>query len=338
MTKQRKQPPAQVATSSSRGAVAFSMPEAIDPTAWMTDYTGVFYNPYGEYYQPPIDRKGLAKVARANAYHGAILMARRNMVAGRFTNQRATITAFVHNYLQFGDAALLKLRNGFGQVVGLHPLSSIYLRRREDGCFVYLQQGKPNLIYRPEEVIWLAQYDPEQQVYGMPDYLGGLQSALLNQDATLFRRKYFLNGAHMGFIFYATDPNMDDDTEAEMKEMIANSKGVGNFRSMFVNIPDGKPDGIKLIPVGDIATKDEFAAIKGITAQDTLTSHRFPAALAGIIPTNGGGGLGDPEKYDATYARNEVLPLCELVQDAINSAGLPRSLWVDFRENVGSAV
>ena len=63
----------------------------------------------------------------------------------------------------------------------------------------------------------------------MPDYLGGLQSALLNQDATLFRRKYFLNGAHIGFIFYATDPNMDDDTEEEMKEMIASSKGGGTF-------------------------------------------------------------------------------------------------------------
>ncbi|WP_421223194.1 phage portal protein [Aeromonas enteropelogenes] len=337
MTKRHKSQPARAATPA-KSAVAFSLPEAIDPTAWMTDYTGVFYNPYGEYYQPPIERKGLAKVVRANAHHGAILMARRNMVAGRFTNQRTTVTAFAHNYLQFGDAGLLKLRNGFNQVMGLLPLSSVYLRRREDGCFVYLQQGKPNLIYRPEDVIWLAQYDPEQQIYGMPDYLGGLQSALLNQDATLFRRKYFLNGAHMGFIFYATDPNMDDDTEEEMKEMIASSKGVGNFRSMFVNIPDGKPDGIKLIPVGDIATKDEFAAIKGITAQDVLTSHRFPAALAGIIPTNGGGGLGDPEKYDATYARNEVLPLCELIQDAINSAGLPRSLWVDFRENIGSTV
>ena len=63
----------------------------------------------------------------------------------------------------------------------------------------------------------------------MPDYLGGLQSALLNQDATLFRRKYFLNGAHMGFIFYATDPHMDDDTEEEMKEMIASSKGWETF-------------------------------------------------------------------------------------------------------------
>lgn len=243
MTK-RQQPQTKVATPA-KSAVAFSTAEAIDPTAWMTDYTGVFFNPYGEYYQPPIDRKGLAKVARANAHHGAILMARRNMVAGRFTTQRNVITAYVHNYVQFGDGGLLKLRNGFGQVVGLHPLSSVYLRRRADGCFVYLQQGKPNLVYRPEDVIWLAQYDPEQQVYGMPDYLGGLQSALLNQDATLFRRKYFLNGAHMGFIFYTTDPNMDDETEEEMKQMIANSKGVGNFRSMFVNIPEGKPDGIK---------------------------------------------------------------------------------------------
>jgi hypothetical protein len=116
------------------------------------------------------------------------------------------------------------------------------------------------------------------------------------------------------------------------RQIISSSMG------MFLDIPDRKPDGIKLIPLGDIATKDELAAIKGITAQDVLTSHRFPAVLAGIIPTNGEGGLGEPEKYDATYARNEVLLLCELIQDAINSAGLPRSLWVDFRENIGSTV
>ncbi len=36
----------------------------------------------------------------------------------------------------------------------------------------------------------------------------------------------------------------------------------------------------KLIPVGDIATNDEFAAIKGISTLDVLTCHRFPVALA----------------------------------------------------------
>ncbi len=244
------------------------------------------------------------------------------------------ITAFVHNLLQFGDAALLKLRNGFGQVVGLYPLSGLYIRRCMDGSFLMLQRDGSYKYYAERDIIWLAQYDPVQQVYGQPDYLGGLQSALLNQDATMFRRKYFLNGAHMGFIFYATDPNMDDEQEDEMKEMIASSKGVGNFRSMFVNIPNGKPDGIKLIPVGDIATKDEFAAIKAITAQDVLTAHRFPAALAGIIPANGSAGLGNPEQYDRTYARNETIPMCELIADAINGAGLPHRFWVNFNRSL----
>ncbi|WP_421239908.1 phage portal protein [Aeromonas enteropelogenes] len=308
----------------------------------MTDYTDVFYSPWGEYYMPPIDRQGLAKVARANAHHGAILMARRNMVSARFAKSdgvpREVLTAFVHNLLQFGDAALLKLRNGFGRVVGLYPLSGLYIRRCMDGHFLMLQRDGSYKHYAERDIIWLAQYDPVQQVYGQPDYLGGLQSALLNQDATMFRRKYFLNGAHMGFIFYATDPNMDDEQEDEMKEMIASSKGVGNFRSMFVNIPNGKPDGIKLIPVGDIATKDEFAAIKAITAQDVLTAHRFPAALAGIIPANGSAGLGNPEQYDRTYARNETIPMCELIADAINGAGLPRRFWVDFNRSLEEPV
>lgn len=332
-------PAASTAMVANRKAVTFSVPEQVDPAAWMTDYTDVFYSPWGEYYMPPIDRHGLAKVARINAHHGAILMARRNMISGRFISSpgvpREVITAFTHNFLQFGDAALLKLRNGFGQVVGLYPLSGLYLRRKKGGGFLLLQRDGNHLHYREEDIIWLAQYDPVQQIYGQPDYLGGLQSALLNNDATMFRRKYFLNGAHMGFIFYATDPNMDDDQEEEMKEMIASSKGVGNFKSMFVNIPNGKPDGIKLIPVGDIATKDEFSAIKSITAQDVLTAHRFPAALAGIIPGMGSGGLGNPEQYDRTYARNETIPMCELIEDTINGAGLPKRLWVSFDREHG---
>ena len=74
-------------------------------------------------------------------------------------------------------------------------------------------------------MVWVKIYDPVQQVYGCPDYLGGLQSALLNEDSTLFRRKYYINGAHMGFIMYTTDPNLDANVEEEIKKKIQDSRG-----------------------------------------------------------------------------------------------------------------
>lgn len=40
----------------------------------------------------------------------------------------------------------------------------------------------------------------------MPEWLAVVQSALLNESATLFRRRYYTNGLHAGFILYMTDP------------------------------------------------------------------------------------------------------------------------------------
>ena len=36
----------------------------------------------------------------------------------------------------------------------------------------------------------------------MPEYLCAPQSAFLNEGATLLRRRYILNSAHVGFIIY----------------------------------------------------------------------------------------------------------------------------------------
>ncbi len=90
----------------------------------------------------------------------------------------------------------------------------------------------------------------------------------------------------MGFILYTCEPNLTLEMENEIKDKIAQSKELRNFRNMFTNIPKGDPDGVKILPVGEASAMDEFQNIKGITAQDIFTAHRFPAGLAGIIPTN----------------------------------------------------
>ena len=190
----------------------------------------------------------------------------------------------------------------------LFPLPSYRTRVAADGGAVVLERNNQVKRYKASDIVWVKQYDPIQQVYGCPDYLGAMQAALLNEDATLFRRKYFINGAHMGFILYSTDPNLDPDVEDDIKEKIQDSKGVGNFKSLFVNIPNGQEKGLQIIPVGNFESKDEFANIKSVSAQDVLNAHRFPPGLSGIIPMNTAG-LGDPEKTDKVYFKNETKPM-----------------------------
>lgn len=290
------------------------------------DYTGVSFNDYYQCYEPPLNRLALAKLPYQNAQHSGILNSRANMVAADYDSgclSKMDMRALCLNLIQFGDVGLLKVRNGFGQVVQLVTLSSIYLRRCKDGNYRYLVRqslhDSDNKVqtYKAEDIIFIKLYDPLQQIYGTPDYIGGIQSALLNSEATIFRRRYFANGSHLGFILYTTDPDLTEDMEEEINKSLKNSKGVGNFKSMFINSPNGHPDGLKVIPIGDTGKKDEFGTVKNISAQDILTAHRYPPGLSGVIPTTGS--FGDPLKMRQAYRQDEVLPMQDLIASSINN-------------------
>lgn len=97
-----------------------------------------------------------------------------------------------------------------------------------------------------------------------------------------------------------------------------------------MNIPRGNPDRVKLINIGEVTAKDEFSNVKNITAQDILTAHRFPAGIAGIIPQNAAG-LGDPEKAESTYQKNEIAPLQRKFLRAVNDdPEVPERLHLSF--------
>ncbi|MHB7706449.1 phage portal protein [Klebsiella pneumoniae] len=317
--------------------ITFGEPEPILTTG--TDYYNIWYDNKADHWRLPIDRVALSQLVNLNGQHGGIMYARRNMFTAGYIGgslNHDQIEAGIFDYLLCGDLAILKLRNVFGRVVGLSPLPSLYVRLRKNGDFIVLQEGEP-LVYPPADIVYIRSHDPLQQVYGLPDYIGGIHSALLNSEATIFRRRYYHNGAHMGFILYTNDPNITDEVETEIKAKIEQSKGVGNFSNLYVNIPRGNPEGLKLINIGEVTAKDEFANVKNITAQDVLTAHRFPAGIAGIIPQNAAG-LGDPIKAEATYKKNEVVPLQRKFMRSVNDdPEIPEKLhlFFDFDDEKG---
>ena len=318
----------------SMDSITFGNPERdiVNPV----EYVPVYFDNRSLYYTPPVNRLALAELPDINGQHGGILHARTNMVIagyqpGRAGMSQSDMQATVLNLLTFGDVALLKIRNAFGQVIALAPLPSLWLRRGKQGHFFILQKGGA-CVYAPEDILFIRLYDPRQQIYGKPDYLGGIHSAMLNSEATRFRRRFYRNGAHLGSIFYATDPNLPPDVEAEVKRKIESGKGAGNFRSMFINIPGGKEKGIQVLPVGELGSKDEFSNVKNISMQDILNAHRFPPGLAGMMPNNNST-FPDIAKTREAYQADEVAPVQKLIADSINNdAEIPAFLRANFAQ------
>lgn len=40
-----------------------------------------------------------------------------------------------------------------------------------------------------------------------------------------------------------------------MRQAMRDTKGIGNFRNLFMYAPNGKADGIKILPLSEVATR-----------------------------------------------------------------------------------
>lgn len=264
-------------------------------------------------YEPPISWEGLSRSFRASPHHASALQVKRNVLASTFIPHklldRATFGKFALDHLVYGNGYLERPRSRLGSVMQLSYTMAKYMRRGADlDRYFFVLSWKDEHEFKPGNVFHLIEPDVNQEVYGLPEYLAALQSAWLNESATLFRRKYYENGSHAGFILYMTDAAQTEADIDALRKALKDSKGPGNFRNLFVYSPTGKKDGIQLIPVSEVAAKDEFNSIKNQTRDDVLASLRIPPQLMGIVPQNAGG-FGSIREATQIYAANELEPI-----------------------------
>lgn len=294
-------------------AFTFGEPTAVLDRAGILDYTEAWST--GKWYEPPVSFDGLAKSYRAGSHHASALQFKRNVLMSTFIPHkwlsREAFGRWALDFMVFGNGYIEQIANKFGTTLSLEPAMAKYVRRKNDDLTAYLQlRGgwKDPHEFTPGRVFHLMEPDINQEVYGLPEYLGALHAAWLNESATLFRRRYYENGSHAGFILYMTDPANNEDDVTALRKALKNSKGPGNFRNLFVYAPNGKKDGLQLIPVSDVVAKDEFFNVKNVTRDDMLAAHRVPPQLLGIVPSHAGG-FGSPETASKVFGRNEVQPL-----------------------------
>lgn len=279
------------------------------------------------WYEPPVSFDGLARTFRAAVHHSSPIQVKRNILISSFIPHRLlsrqAFSRFVQDYLVFGNSYLEKRTNRLGGIIALEPALAKFTRRGTDlDTYWFVQYGFNTEPYQftPGNVFHLMEPDLNQEIYGLPEYLSAIPSTLLNESATLFRRKYYINGSHAGFIMYMTDPAQNQEDVDNIRKAMKSAKGPGNFRNLFMYSPSGKKDGIQIIPLSEVAAKDEFLNIKNVSRDDMLGAHRVPPQMMGIMPNNVGG-FGDVEKASRVFVRNELLPLQKRFEELNEWAG-----------------
>ncbi|MCW8207619.1 phage portal protein [Verminephrobacter aporrectodeae subsp. tuberculatae] len=291
-------------------AFTFGDPVPVLDRRELLDYMECWSN--GRWYEPPISWDGLAKSFRASTHHSSAIYFKRNMLASLFRPHPLlsldTFSRWALDFLTFGNAYLERQNSRLGSALGLRHSLAKYTRRGVDpGAYFFLKPGG-EYEFGAGRVFHLQEADVNQELYGLPEYLSALQAAWLNESATLFRRRYFNNGSHAGFILYISDPAQQQEDIDAIREALKASKGPGNFRNLFFYSPSGKKDGIQLIPVSEVAAKDEFFNIKNVSRDDILSAHRIPPQLLGVVPSNSGG-FGSITQAAQVFFQNEIEPL-----------------------------
>lgn len=266
------------------------------------------------WYEPPVPLESLSRASRASVYLASGLAFKRNLLSRTFIPHkllsRRAFEQVALDWLWCGNAYLEQRTNKLGGVLGLEPVLAKYMRRGvQPGRFFQVNGLDADTHeFDPGKVYHLRETCVDQEIYGIPEWLSAIQSVLLNEAATLFRRRYYLNGSHAGFILYINDAAQSQDDVDAIRKALKESKGPGNFRNLFLYSPNGKKDGIQVIPISEVVAKDEFSNISKVTRDDMLAAMRIPPQLMGIVPQNAGG-FGSIRHAAMVYASNELEPL-----------------------------
>jgi PBSX family phage portal protein len=320
-------------------AFTFGEPTPVMDGREVLDYIECWMN--GRWYEPPISMHGLARSFHAATHHSSSIYFKRNILLSTFVPHklldRTTFSAWSLDFLIFGNAYLERRDSLTRRPVKLQHALAKYMRRGVDlDSYFFVRGWKEEHEFKTGSVHHMREADVNQEVYGLPEYLAALQSAWLNESATLFRRRYYNNGSHAGFILYISDPAQQQDDIDAMRDALKNSKGPGNFRNLFLYSPNGKKDGVQLIPVSEVAAKDEFFNIKNVSRDDVLAAHRIPPQLLGIVPSNTGG-FGAVLPAAQVFARNEIKPLQDRFKEINEWIGEEVVRFTDYEVSMGES-
>lgn len=276
----------------------------------------------GQYFDPPIPFDGLARLRRVNPHHSPLPEWVASQVIRYYKPHplipRAELKKMLVDHETCANGFLKRYRNGGGEGIRFVYQPSINTRRAADPSrYGFLSPNSMEFVlFYGVDIIHHMQHDSLQQIYGIPYWIGAMQSILLGEDVRIFPRLYFRNGGNTGDIIATSGLTGTEQTDVE--NTVSNTKGKGRWKRMIFQFTRGKiEEMIKIIPYSTGSDKIDFSKLANLGSDDILDAWNIRAELVGMTPDTPGGS-GDMEKLKRLWHEGGVIPRQQALEDLLN--------------------
>jgi PBSX family phage portal protein len=222
--------------------------------------------------------------------------------------------------------------NGQIGFIGHIPATTMRVRKQRDG-FVQIVGNRITFFRnfqdtetenpigddtRPNEVIHLKKYTPNNSYYGVPDIIPAKTALAGDEFAQRFNLDYFENKAVPRYIITVKGATLSRSSEAKLLEFFQTNLKGKNHRSLYIPLPadeDGNKVEFKMEAVESGVQDSSFNQYRRMNRDEILISHRVPISKLGLPE---GVSLAAAKDADKTFKEQVARPEQKNLEKKIN--------------------
>ena len=215
-------------------------------------------------------------------------------------------------------------RTNTGEIgyIGHIPAATMRVRRKRDG-FVQIvnyramffrnfgDEETPDQVgddERPNEVIHIKKYTPNNYYYGVPDIVPAINAVAGDSFASKYNIDYFENKAVPRYIITVKGAKLNADSERKLLEFFQTGLKGSNHRTLYIPLPADEGNSkveFKMDPVEAGMQDSSFHQYRQDNRLEILMAHRVPLTKVSIMP---GVSLANARDADKTFREQVTRP------------------------------
>ncbi len=243
------------------------------------------------------------------------------------------------DYFALGNGWLEVSRNTKGEVAAIYHVRGKNVRRKKDFTGYFQIRANKKQEFRnfgdttnktKNELIHFYEYDPQDDYYGIPEWLPAMATMAMDRAAVEFNTYIFDNGMMIPFAIIIEGGRLSAKARKALQQFLQkNYKGIANAGRAIVIDNDDPNVKIRIEKLDNPSMRDmSFYRLRTLSRDEVIAAHQVPPRLVGIMSAGQLGGTGEVSGQLKIFQETLIKPEQRKLENILN-----RTILATFGEH-----